>query len=98
MIDIKRFAPPVTRNLIFINLIIWFAQVVFRSRFGINLAEYAGLHYFEAGDFNLAQFISYMFLHSSQGFGRALSTYSSICSRCGCSVQRLNASGVVNVI
>ncbi len=68
MFDIKNFAPPITRNLIFINIIIWLAQVVFRSRFGIDLSEYAGLHYMEASQFNLVQFITYMFLHSPRGF------------------------------
>ncbi len=68
MIDIKRFAPLVTRNLIFLNLIIWLAQKVFQARMGIDLAEYAGLHYFEAGVFNFGQFISYMFLHSTASF------------------------------
>ncbi len=68
MIDIKKIAPPVTRNLMFLNFIIWFAQLVFLRRLGIDIADYAGLHYFEASDFNLVQLISYMFLHSSQSF------------------------------
>ncbi len=68
MIDIKKFAPPVTRNIIFLNLIIWLTQVVFESRLGINLADYAGLHYIEADKFNIIQLISYMFLHSSSSF------------------------------
>ncbi|HBC39068.1 MAG TPA: rhomboid family intramembrane serine protease, partial [Porphyromonadaceae bacterium] len=36
--------PPVTLNIIIINVILWLAQVVF-LRQGINLAELFGLHY-----------------------------------------------------
>ncbi len=68
MIDIKKIAPPVTRNLIFLNLIIWLAQMVFERKLGIDISSYAGLHYFEASDFNIVQLFSYMFLHSTQSF------------------------------
>ncbi len=67
MIDLRRFAPLVTRNLIIINVLIWFAQVVFQKSLHINLVELLGLHYVEASDFHFYQFVTYMFLHSSQG-------------------------------
>ncbi len=72
MIDIKKIAPPVTRNLMFLNLIIWLAQLVFQARLGIDIADYLGLHYIEAERFNIVQFISYMFLHSPNSFEHVL--------------------------
>ena len=57
--------PPVTKNLIIINVIIWVAMMVLPSR--IDLVKYCGLHYFTADDFNPAQLFTYMFLHSEGG-------------------------------
>lgn len=54
--------PPVTRNLIIINVIIWLAMVMF-PQIDNNLGKYCGLHYYEATDFNLVQPFTYMFLH-----------------------------------
>ena len=59
--------PPVTLNLIIINVIVWLAQVVF-LRQGIDLSQYLGLHYFESQGFMAHQLISYMFLHDSSSF------------------------------
>ncbi len=53
--------PPVTKHLIIINVVIWVAMIVLPARF--DLVKYAGLHYFTAPDFNIAQLFSYMFLH-----------------------------------
>ena len=54
--------PPVTLNIIIINVIVWLAQVVFRTK-GIDLSDYLGLHYFSAENFYPHQVITYMFLH-----------------------------------
>lgn len=43
--------PPVTKNLIIINLLLWLATIVFRKTLGIDLVEYLGLHYFQADRF-----------------------------------------------
>lgn len=59
--------PPVTLNIIIINLIIWLAQIVF-IRQGIDLSETLGLHYIESKGFRLHQIITYMFLHDSNSF------------------------------
>lgn len=59
---LKQFLPPVTLNLIIINALVWFAQFVF-GRLGFNLANMFGLHYFEAEQFRLWQFVTYAFLH-----------------------------------
>ena len=62
-----RSMPPVTKNLIIINFIVWVAMFVFSNKFGDAMINYGGLHYFGASDFNIAQIISYMFMHSTQG-------------------------------
>lgn len=54
--------PPVTKNLIIINVLFFLGSFV-AEKYGINLSQYLGLHFFMAGDFNLAQLISYMFMH-----------------------------------
>lgn len=59
--------PPVTKNLIIINAIIWLAMMVLPDRLGIDFVRYGGLHYITAPDFNVIQVISYMFMHSTQG-------------------------------
>ena len=51
-----RWAPPVTRNLIVINFIIYFASVLLLRR-GFDLAEVAGLHYFESSAFRVWQLL-----------------------------------------
>lgn len=60
--------PPVTKNLIIINLIVWLAMFVLPGRIGVGLENFGGLHYFLASDFNPAQLITYMFMHSTNGF------------------------------
>ncbi len=54
--------PPVTKNLIIINVLFFLGGVV-ATRYGIDLSTYLGLHFFMADDFNPAQLISYMFMH-----------------------------------
>ena len=56
--------PPVTKNLIIINILFFLAALVGEGR-GIRLDEYLGLHFFLAGDFNPAQFFTYMFMHAN---------------------------------
>lgn len=59
--------PTITKNLLIINILMWLAQTTL-PRVGINLTELLGLHYWGASDFNPAQMISYMFLHSDKDF------------------------------
>lgn len=54
--------PPVTKNIIIINILMFLASVVL-MRYGIDLTKYLGLHFFLAKDFNLIQLITYMFMH-----------------------------------
>ncbi len=55
--------PPVTKNLIIINVLCFFATIV-GQKHGINLNDILGLHYFESEKFRLYQLFTYMFMHS----------------------------------
>ena len=54
--------PPVTKNLIIINIILFLATVV-AERWKLNLNDILGMHYWGAGKFNAAQMVTYMFMH-----------------------------------
>lgn len=56
--------PPIVKNLIIINGIMVFAQFVL-GKFGINLADYLGLHYWKSELFKPWQFVTHMFMHGS---------------------------------
>ncbi|NPA37830.1 MAG: rhomboid family intramembrane serine protease [Chlorobi bacterium] len=56
--------PPVTKNILIINVLVFFATSVFQS-FGIDINNLAGLHFFLADSFNPAQLVTYMFLHAN---------------------------------
>ena len=55
--------PTVTKNLIIINVLMFFGTFV-AQRYGVDLTNYLGLHFFLASDFNPAQLITYMFMHA----------------------------------
>ena len=67
-----RFLPPVTKNLIIINFIVWLAMMVFPRALGIDLTKFFALHYVEAPDFNVGQLFTYMFMHSQDTFTHIL--------------------------
>lgn len=54
--------PTVTKNLIIINVLLYLGTIVAQG-YGIDLADYLGLHFFMADGFNPAQLITYMFMH-----------------------------------
>lgn len=56
--------PTVTKNLIIINVLCYLGSIV-ATRYGIDLNQYLGLHFFMAEDFNLAQLFTYMFMHAN---------------------------------
>src|SRR5574344_107285 len=58
------YMPPVTKNLIIINVIFFFATFVL-TRYGINLENLLGLHFFLASDFKLYQLLTYMYMHAN---------------------------------
>lgn len=60
--------PPIVKNLIIINIIMWLATEVSPNilvRLGAdgNLTDFLGLHYWGSSRFNVAQLITYMFMH-----------------------------------
>ena len=57
--------PPITRNLLFINIILFMVQQVISMRYGDVLTELFGLHFVLAPDFRIYQPLTYMFLHAS---------------------------------
>ncbi len=63
--------PPVTKNLLIINVLMWFATLAI----GVNpetgsyrLVEWLGLHIIGAEQFNVVQLVTYMFLHDPTSF------------------------------
>ena len=56
--------PPVVKNLLIINAIMFLADVVL-VRFGIDLSNTLGLHFFMASDFRPWQLLTYMFMHGN---------------------------------
>ena len=58
-----RVLPPVVKNLIIINALMFLGTYAVGYTFDINLVDYLGLHYIQSEKFNPFQFISYMFMH-----------------------------------
>jgi membrane associated rhomboid family serine protease len=58
------FLPVVVKNLLIINAIMFLADVVL-ARFGIDLSNILGLHFFMASDFHVHQLFTYMFMHGN---------------------------------
>lgn len=60
--------PPVTKNIIIINALIWLVEVIW-PQFGVNgIIRHLGLHFVSASHFNPAQIITYMFVHDQRTF------------------------------
>jgi len=60
--------PPVVKNLLAINIILWLATLVlpgFLRRWGIDadLTDILGMHYWASEKFNPAQLLTYIFMH-----------------------------------
>ena len=56
--------PPVTKNLLIINILAFVASYVL-LRYGIDFNSLFGLHFFMASDFRLHQFLTYLFMHGN---------------------------------
>lgn len=56
--------PEVVKNILIINGIFFLATVVLNNS-GVDLVNLLGLHYFQADQFRIWQFITYMFMHGS---------------------------------
>lgn len=58
-----RNMPPVTKNLIAVCVIVFVAGLI--PQLGNNLMKYCALHFYDASNFNIAQLVSYMFMHGN---------------------------------
>lgn len=65
-VNIWRNLPPVTKNLIIINFLVWAMINLLGSRFEGAVLHYGALHYFTSSDFVPSELFTYMFMH--QGF------------------------------
>ena len=59
--------PPVTKNLLIVNVIIFLAMAIFPDKIGVMMDRHCGLHYYLSQDFIFTQFISYQFVHANFG-------------------------------
>lgn len=55
--------PPVVKNLLIINGLVFLAQLTVEQVFKMDLADYLGMHFWGSSKFNPAQLVTYMFLH-----------------------------------
>ncbi len=65
----RQSIPPITKNLIIINILFFFATFVFETK-GIDLSVILGAFYPESPNFNPWQIVSHMFMHG--GFSHIL--------------------------
>ena len=84
--------PPVTKNLIIINLLFWVASLAL-PKVGIDLVDLLGLHFPGATDFKAYQIVSYMFMHDTHSFAHVFL----ICSPFICSAGYWRTYGAPNV-
>ena len=56
--------PPVVKNLLIINGLLYLASFSFGNAFGIDMWDKLGLHYFQSDLFQPYQVVTYMFMHS----------------------------------
>jgi membrane associated rhomboid family serine protease len=55
--------PPVVKNIILLNVIMWLADVTARSAFGIDLSMILGLYFPKSESFMPLQIVTHMFMH-----------------------------------
>lgn len=58
--------PNVVKHLLIINVLMYLATVTLQ-RFGIDLSDLLGLHYFRSSNFYIYQIFTYMFMHANFG-------------------------------
>lgn len=58
-----RYSTPVTTNLIIINALLLLATAVF-ERWGVDLNDWLGLHYYDSPRYHSYQMITYAFMHA----------------------------------
>jgi membrane associated rhomboid family serine protease len=60
--------PPVIKNLVIINVLVWLAELTFGAPF-VNVLS---LHYYKSPDFGIWQLVTQMFLHDPSSLGHIL--------------------------
>lgn len=55
--------PPVIKNILIINILMYIAKIVFANSLHIDLDRILGLHYITSSYFKPYQFITYLFMH-----------------------------------
>lgn len=60
-----RNIPTITKNLLIINILAFFAMYVLKGVTGVDLNNLLGLHFFMASDFQVYQLVTYMFMHAN---------------------------------
>lgn len=64
--------PPVIKNLLIINILFFLAALGVSEAFKYDLNNLLGLHYIGADDFRPFQYVTYMFMHSTQNYAHIL--------------------------
>lgn len=59
--------PPVVKNLLIINGILFFATYAFQQSLGFDLTEYLALYYPTSGSFRVWQLFTHLFMHGNIG-------------------------------
>lgn len=60
----ERFAlTPAVKNLLIINVLCFAASYVLNANMGIDIDNILGLHYYQASNFGIWQFVTFLFLH-----------------------------------
>ncbi|PIE86387.1 MAG: rhomboid family intramembrane serine protease [Bacteroidia bacterium] len=59
--------PPVSKNLLLLNIVFFLGTVTFQQTFQMDLTHFLGLYYIESEYFKPYQYISYMFMHGGIG-------------------------------
>lgn len=57
--------PPVVKNLLIINGIMYLATMMLKEKFNFDLADYLGIFYPVSDKFNLFQLVTHLFMHGS---------------------------------
>lgn len=55
--------PTITKNLLIINILVFAADYILKTKYGIDLDSWFGLHFILSSDFQLWQPFTYMFMH-----------------------------------
>lgn len=64
--------PPVVKNLLIINILFFLAALGVSTAFKYDLNNLLGLHYIGADDFKPFQYVTYMFMHSTENYAHIL--------------------------